>query len=159
MQWPRRIYGTVSSDTSTRGRYSHVGYPPKLLEQVPRQKGDDGVLGRNDLVGRVDMLGPDATFAIEVVRGQVLIGIYGPGGTGLLLLDEKVLYVECSELGVTACDTRGPARQKHGLADVAGVSEIGVGANGGRAAINRRQACLEIIIEIEMTRRAHDDSA
>jgi hypothetical protein len=60
------------------------------------------------------MLGPNATFAIEVVRGQVLIGIYGPGGTGLLLLDEKVLYVECSELGVTACNTRAPARQKHG---------------------------------------------
>ena len=60
------------------------------------------------------MLGPNTTFGIEVVRGQVLIDVYGPGGSGLLLLDEKVLYVECSELGVSACDTRAPARERHG---------------------------------------------
>lgn len=60
------------------------------------------------------MLRPNTTFAIEVVRGQVLIDIYGPRGSGSLLLDEKVLYVECGEFCVTACDTRAPARQKHG---------------------------------------------
>jgi hypothetical protein len=98
---------------NARWENSHVGYPPELLEQVPRQKGDDSVLGRDNLVGRVNVFGPNATFAIEVVRWQVLIDIYGPRGSGLLLLDEKVLYVERSKLAVPTSEARAPARQKH----------------------------------------------
>lgn len=57
----------------------HVGNATELFEQVARKKGNDVVLGRDNLVRAVDMVFLWSSFVVEVGAREGLIEVYGTG--------------------------------------------------------------------------------
>ena len=82
------------------GVHSHVSYPSKLFQQIPREKSDDCVLGGDDLVRRIDVLLVELALVISVVWREVLVDDDGAGRTEESLPGEEILNVEGSQLVV-----------------------------------------------------------
>ena len=92
---------------------SPVGYSPELLEKVSWDKGDDSVLGGDNLVGGIDMVLCDPVFLVVVVVGEVLVDKDGSGGPRLAFTGEQGLDVEGGELVVPDGDAE-VALRRHG---------------------------------------------
>lgn len=73
---------------------SHIGHSTKLFQEITRKKGNEGILGRNNLIGLVDMLAEGLALGIEVRVGQRCVHEDGPGRTGWPLARKEVLDVE-----------------------------------------------------------------
>lgn len=94
------MYQRAPKQHNGEGVCAHVGYAPELLEEISGEKCDDGVLGGDDLVGRVYVLLLDPALCVEIVRGQVLVDIDAAGRSWLLFAGEKGADLECCELFV-----------------------------------------------------------
>src|SRR6266481_3438264 len=57
-------------------RYTHIRYPPKLLQQIPRKESDDGILRCNDLVCSVQVVLFWSMFLIKVALWKALVYEY-----------------------------------------------------------------------------------
>lgn len=72
---------TKNQSTRAEARLcAHVGYSSKLLQQVPREESDDGVLGGNDLVRWIDVLLLDLALVGLVVCREILMDDDGARG-------------------------------------------------------------------------------
>ena len=92
----------------------NVGYPAELLEEVAGEEGEDGVLGGDDLVGRIEVLLLDPLLVVVVLWRDLLVDEHRSWRTGLSFSGEQRLYVERGELVVPAADTRlALGRQRH----------------------------------------------
>jgi hypothetical protein len=69
----------------------HVCYTPELLEQISRQERDDGILGRDDLVGYVGVLRKHPVFVVTVALRQLLVHENGTRWAGLAFGGEEGL--------------------------------------------------------------------
>lgn len=92
----------------------HIGYAPKLLEQVAGEKGDERIFRGDDLVRSIDVVREDFALCIVVVVGEVFVEEDGALRARLLLAREEVLDLELGEL-VVPNDEAIP-RRRHELA-------------------------------------------
>lgn len=74
--------------------HAHVGYSSKLLQQIPREEGDDGVLGGDDLVRVINVLFLDLALLIFVACGEILVDDNGARWTWEFLPGEEVFDVK-----------------------------------------------------------------
>ena len=95
------------SDTQTRnatfkgkGSRAHVGYSSKLFQQIPREESDDGVLGGNDLVRRINVLFLDLALVILVVCREILVDDDGARRAWEILPREQGFDIEVSQFVV-----------------------------------------------------------
>lgn len=95
--------------------YAHVGDPPKLLEQVPREESDDGVLGRDDLVRSVLVLLEHLVFLVVIVVRQGFVNEDGARGPRGALAGEKVLDAPVGQLVVPAHEVGAFCGGRHRL--------------------------------------------
>ena len=97
---------------------THVGYPPELFQQIPREKGDDSVLGRDHLVGRICVLSQLLLGQRQPLVRQLLVDIDRPGRPRLVLGREEIfdgerghLCIECRDFAPSG---RGLGHERHG---------------------------------------------
>ncbi len=85
---------TSGGSLKTNEMHVHVGYSPKLLQQVSGKKCDDRVLGSNDLVRNVDVFWLNTAFVVVIIGGEMLVDEDGPWRTWRPLPNEEGLHVE-----------------------------------------------------------------
>lgn len=87
-----------SKQSLEAGNCAHVGYSSKLFQQIPGEESDDGVLGGNDLVRRINVLLLDFAFFILIVCREIVVDGNGARRAWEYLPREEVFDVEVSEL-------------------------------------------------------------
>jgi hypothetical protein len=92
----------------------HIGNTPELLQQIPGEEGDDGILGSDDLVRDVDMLFLDPALLVIVVSWQRFVDENGPRWAWLALLREELRDIELGDFDVPRVSSAG----RHGGARV-----------------------------------------
>jgi hypothetical protein len=71
------------SETDWVKENAHVGYTPELLQHIARQECDNGILGGDDLVSWIDMLGHNLSLVIKEVSWDVFVNQDCPRWTRL----------------------------------------------------------------------------
>lgn len=79
------------------GQEEDVCDAAELLEEIAGEKGDDGVLGRDDLVGAEDVLLLDAVLVVVILCRDGFVDEDGAGGPGPPRLCEEGLDIEVDE--------------------------------------------------------------
>lgn len=94
---------------------SHIGYPSKLLQQIPRKECDNSILRCYDLVGSEAMIVLHFAFGIKATRRKRLVHIDCPRRTRRKLTREEILDIEGGQArkpaGVTALGG-GPSHRR-----------------------------------------------
>lgn len=103
------------AEQSGKKKYAHVGDPPKLLKQIPREKSDDGVLGGDDLVRGVLVLLEHPVFLVVIVVRQGFVNEDGARGPRSALAGEEVLDAPVGQLVVPAHEVGAFCGGRHRL--------------------------------------------
>lgn len=80
----------VNKGRSNPLAHVHVGNATELFEQVARKKGNDVVLGSDNLVRAIDMIFLWSSFVVEVGPREGLIEVYGTGSVSSAPDEERV---------------------------------------------------------------------
>lgn len=84
----------IRTDVRVEILHSHVGYPPKLFQEIPGDEGNNCVLGSDNLVGSIVHLLLYSALVIIALLRKVLMHKDGAGGTRLPLPTKDILDVE-----------------------------------------------------------------